>query len=494
MSEASPTPSVGARRTGENSGTQSLSGHIGVVELIFSVLAFAAPMLVVASFMAIVISVGGVGAPLVFGVTTLVLLLFCVGYVKMTNYLPNPGAFYAYITAGLGKRAGLGASSLAVFGYSLFALGSGSFFGVLTNNFVVETLGGPELPWWIYSIACFVVTGTLGYLEIGLSVKLLSAVLALEVVMVTIFNIAVTKDGGPEGRSLAPLDPGSLDISGLGLAVVFASVCFLGFEATAVFREETKNPERTVPRAAYLSVLLIGGFYIFSAWAMITAYGTENILGAIDADFAAVFPDAMATYVGAWGRDVVLALAVGSCFACMLAVQNILSRYCFHLGADRILPAKLGRVHPRHGSPYVSSVVVAASIITMFAVFAVTSADPGIMYALLSGTGGVVIMLLMFLTSLAVVVFFVRRRGEITSPKDQWTARIAPGISAAGIGIVIYLSLKHFDVVTGGSDVVATALQVLIFAVFAAGWLYATWLRSNRPDVFVTIGRNKPPA
>ncbi|ORV30251.1 hypothetical protein AWB99_14200 [Mycolicibacterium confluentis] len=457
-------------------------------------LAFAAPMLVVASFMAVVITFGGVGAPLIFLITTVVLLLFCVGYVKMTNYLPNPGAFYAYITAGLGKRVGLGASFLAVFGYSLFALGSGSFFGVITNSFVVETLGGPELPWWIYSIACFVVTGTLGYLRIGLSVKLLSAVLALEVLLVMVFNLAVTKTGGPEGRSLAPFDPGSLNMSGLALGVVFASVCFLGFEATAVFCEETKDPERTVPRAAYLSVLLIGGFYILSAWAMITAYGTQNILGAIDEDFAAVFPNAMETYVGVWGRDAVLLLTVGSCFACMLAVQNIMSRYCFHLGADRILPAGLGRVHPRFGSPYVSSVIVAAAVITMFVVFAVTGADPAILYGLLSGTGGVVIMILMFLTSLAVVAFFQRRSSEINSPRAQWSARIAPTISAIGLGIVIYLSLKHFDMVTGGSAVIAALLQVLIVAVFVVGWLFATWLRGNRPEVFATIGRNKPPA
>ena len=47
----------------------------------------------------------------------------------------------------------------------------------------------------------------------------------------------------------------------LGIAVLFALTGFIGFEATAVFRDEARDPERTIPRATYAAVLIIGAFY-----------------------------------------------------------------------------------------------------------------------------------------------------------------------------------------------------------------------------------------
>ena len=44
---------------------------------------------------------------------------------------------------------------------------------------------------------------------------------------------------------------------------------FMGFEATTIYSEEAKDPSRTVPRATYLSVLIIGVFYAISTWCMV---------------------------------------------------------------------------------------------------------------------------------------------------------------------------------------------------------------------------------
>jgi amino acid transporter len=62
----------------------------------------------------------------------------------------------------------------------------------------------------------------------------------------------------------------------LGTAIMFAIASFIGFEATAVFRDEARDPERTIPRATYLALILIGVFYTLSSWAVVSAWGTRR--------------------------------------------------------------------------------------------------------------------------------------------------------------------------------------------------------------------------
>jgi amino acid permease len=58
-----------------------------------------------------------------------------------------------------------------------------------------------------------------------------------------------------------------------GIEMTIAVHPFSGFEATAIYRAENSDPDRTISRATILVVLFIGFFYGFSSWALITALG-----------------------------------------------------------------------------------------------------------------------------------------------------------------------------------------------------------------------------
>ncbi len=64
----------------------------------------------------------------------MILLAFAAGLATMSKFVPNPGAFYAYVTSGLGKHAGLGGAFLAIFAYWLIATATYAFFGSATNG------------------------------------------------------------------------------------------------------------------------------------------------------------------------------------------------------------------------------------------------------------------------------------------------------------------------------------------------------------------------
>ncbi|MFI1565434.1 APC family permease [Streptomyces sp. NPDC020490] len=464
-----------------------LRGRIGVLELTLTVLAFSAPMVVVTGPTPFVIIFGGAGAPLAFVLAMAVLLLFAVGYTAMTRYLPNPGAFYAYITAGLGKITGLGSSFLALFAYLAFAVSTYAFFAVVANALVSLVLGGPDLPWYVYALAGVAATGILGYFRIDLSAKVLSAVMACEVLLVGAFDAAVLWDGGARGTSLTPFTWHALGSGSVGLAVLFAVMCFVGFEATAVFREETKDPERTVPRATYLSVTAIGVFYVVSAWCLILAYGTESAQKVAESNFAGMFSSAAGTFLGTWAGDAVTVLVVTSAFAALLAGQNILARYCHSLGVDRVLPMRLGKVHPRHGSPHISSLTVSAVILVAVSVLAFTTSDVAATFSQLAGAAAFAVVALMFLTTVSVVFFF--RRNRDVADVSVWHTVVAPVLSGLGLGAILWLCLTNFTTMTGGSAASSIVYQVLMGAVFLSGMALALLYRSRRRDVYARIGR-----
>ena len=172
----------------------------------------------------------------------------------------------------------------------------------------------------------------------------------------------------------------------------------------------------------------------------------------------------------------------------MLSVQNILARYVFSLGQDRVLPKSLGKVHPTHGSPYVSSLLITA--VSAIGIVLSVGAEPIALYTKIAGIGGFGLMLLIFLTGLAVVVFF-RRHPHHAADATVWHTIIAPILGSVGMGAVLYLSLTNFKLVTGGSTAEAVILQVILWSIFVAGLIAALVFRSTRPDTYARIGRQK---
>lgn len=78
-----------------------------------------------------------------------------------------------------------------------------------------------------------------------MSAKILSVAMVLEVAIVMVFNVAVVlRGGGATGYSAAPINPANLSHGDFGIALLFAIMIFLGFEATALFRDEVRTPIR----------------------------------------------------------------------------------------------------------------------------------------------------------------------------------------------------------------------------------------------------------
>lgn len=471
---------------GSDSTQPRLRGRMGVVEIALTVLAFAAPLTTAWGYLPFVIIFAGLGAPLAFLVAMVLLLVFSVGYVKMSRSIPNPGAFYAFVSVGINRPMGLASSFLATVAYLLIVSGVTAFFGIVSSALIAD-LGGVEIPWWVLTLLLIVIVGVFGYVGIEVSAKTLSFVLVIEVLLVAAFDAVVLAKGGPDGRTLEPFTLGAFTSGNMALGVMFAIVMFMGFEATAIFREEARDPDKTIPRATYLSVAFIGLFNALTVWILIMATGLGDAVGLAETDPASMFPTAFGAYLGTVMQDIATVLVLTSVFASALATHNIFSRYTYNLGVDGALPAALGEVHKTQASPYRASMAASAATVVVIATVALFGLDPGVFYGRAAGVGSLCIMFLMLFTMVAVVLHFRRNKPE--SEPSRWSTLIAPILAGSGLSVVIALALFNANAFMGSTTSLSIVFIAGIAALFVLGLIVARRIKSSRPEVYARLGR-----
>lgn len=485
------SPSLECDATATNQ--PSLKGDMGVASVFFSVVAWAAPLLVVVGLIPSMIGFSGQGVVVSFAMTTIILLLFSVGYTTITRYVERPGAFYTYIVAGLGRPAGLGGALVATFSYLIMLLSTWVAFGVFGHQLVVDTFHGPNVPWWALAAMAIVVIGVLSSWSVEMSAKVLTFALLLEIVVVVIFEAYVFGSGGPDGISLTPFTWKGASEASFGLGLLFAVLCFIGFESSALYREETRNPEVTIPRATYLAVISIGLFYIVAAWAVVTALGADGVTGAKTADVTYMFSQLATRYVGKLLSDVTNFLMVTSTFACLLSLHNGVTRYAYSLGRDGVFPHHFGRAHARFHSPYFASTFISAmSLVATVVIAAATGfesagTDAYTIYIRVNGIGTLGVLFLMCFVSIAILAFF-RKHREIRSGR-LWSTFVAPGLALIGLIAIFVLAVLNVSTLVGASVGVSVLLAAVLPLVFAAGVAYALWLRAVRRHIYQRIGR-----
>lgn len=474
-------------RTGQvPTTTDSLATRrLGVWAIVFFVVSAAAPLTVVASAAPTAFRIGGIGAPGAMLACGVVLILFAIGFTAMSRYVRNTGAFYVYGARGLGKPAGLGIALVTILSYGFLCVCFYGFIGFFAQMTFAD-LFSVDLPWWLYSAIALVIVAFLGYRQIDVGAKVLGVLLTAEVLILLVLAVAVLVKGGPEPLSAAPLAPGNvLFAAGSGALFVFGFGAYLGFEGTAIYTEEAKNPKRTVPLATYIAVAFLAIFYAFTFWVLTAAFGVDGVLNLAAGDtFQDMVFDAAGSFAGQWAAIVMRVLIVTSFFACLLAFHNACSRYLFSMGREGLLPRALGRTHATTQAPHRASLVL--SIVSLLAIVAciVFAVDPFLGFALPTysiGTAGLVFA--QAVAAVSVVAFFIRdRRGH-----SVWRVIVAPALGALGLITGFILIALNFDLVTGVEGWVNWALLAPTPILFIVGIVWALILKRRNPRHYAEL-------
>jgi len=472
---------------------RTLTGSLGVTAIVFMVVAAASPLTVVGGAAPLGILLGnGVGFPAMYAISAVVLLLFSVGLATMAKHVPKPGAFFTFVGYGLGRPMGLATAYLALLTYTTIQVSVYGYMGYILEV-TIAGLGGPDLPWYLYALAVIGLVGILGYRHIELSSKVLGVLLVGEILIVLALVIAVVASGGPEGLSLAPFEPANIVSGAPGVGLMFAIAAFIGFEATAIFRDEAKNPSRTIPIATYVAVIGIGVFYTLASWGLVMAWGPSGVVDAAAADPGAMVIITTLNYLGPIGEVVINVLLITSMFACVLSFHNVITRYQHSMSTAGVLPRRLGDVHHRHLSPHTSSLVQTVTAAVLIVAFAVLGLDPVLqVFTWFAGVATLAIAILMAITSVAVIVYFTRRKRGVAS---IWHTVIAPVLGLLGlIGSAVIIT-AYFPVLVGDVDAAGVpvfgALSLALIAVILLtpvfGYVQALVLRTRDPKAYERI-------
>ena len=233
----------------------------------------------------------------------------------------------------ISRCSGYNAATIGIFGaLAYFASQTSASFGV-------------HVSWQVWALIAYAIVAVLAYFEVTLSAKVLGLALAAEVLALLVFDFAVLARNGFHGFSLDVFKPSVVFAGGFGLSLMLAFGSFVGFEATALYGEETRNPRRSVPRATYISLALITVFYLFTSWAAISSYGVHHAQAAAAANPPMFIFAANAKYVGGFTTNAMQILVVTSLFAAFLAFHCNTARYHLALSRDGLLPRAI-EPHP----------------------------------------------------------------------------------------------------------------------------------------------------
>ena len=476
--------------TKEKKGEGLKKGKLGVAGIAFFVVAASAPMAGMTGTVPVASVLGnGTAVPGAFVAVGLILMLFSVGFTAMSHKVTNAGAFFAYVGKGLGTNWGVGSAFVSILAYITVQLAVYGFFGAIASAFF-DPLLGTGLGWLGWCVIAWAAVTGLSLMSVDVGAKFLGVLTSLELLSLLVTGVAVLAKGGPEPINFAAsFDPNLIFAGGFagtaGIALSFAFASFIGFESTAIYGEEAKDPKNTVRRATYLAVGVIAGLFTLVSFAMVTGLGASTYIDETLAlseglvNPAAVLFSLASSAVGPWLASVMNVLLITSMFAGLLAFQNAASRYFFAMSRGGVLPKALASVNGR-GAPQGGVVVTSVIALIVMVWFFVAGLDPVLNLFYWTSTVAVLaITLVEILVSIAVIAFFRKNGGA-----NLWQSVIAPALATLGMSLAMYLIIARFNLLAGTvADGVDPTLPESAFALSPLGWFLV-----SLPFIFFAAG------
>ncbi|ARU94412.1 APC family permease [Tatumella citrea] len=449
----------------EHSGLRK--NTLGLFSLVFFVVAAASPLTgVVGGLPVAIISGNGAGIPVFYIFSCIILMLFSVGFIAMSRHVKNSGAFYTYIATGIGKDWGASASVLALMAYISIQIAIVAMLGYFTAAFIQQHTGA-DIPWWLLSMLFILVVWMLSVKRVEIGGKILGVLMLAEVGIVLLTDIALlVKKNAP--YSFQSFEPSVFLHGNLGIAFIFTIASFIGFESTAIYAEECKDPEKTVPHATLCALLLITGFFCFTSWALIQAYGFSQIVAIAAKDPGNFVFNITRQYVGEWAVETMSVLLITSLFAATLAFHNNISRYIFNISRDGLIWKELCKTHPSNGTPHNASHLHSAIMLLLLAGIGGVGLDPMVhIFAVGSALATLCILVLQLGVCVAVMMFFRQRK----SSHQAFTVFWAPVLSFICMAITIILVINNLQTLSGSDSEVITLIPWFILACVVAAYL-----------------------
>ena len=375
-------------------------------DLIVYGLLFIGPLAPVGIFGVLDARTGGAVA-LVYLLATIAMAFTAWSYAAMSAAVPHAGSVFAYVTEGVGPRAGFLAGWLAMLDYLLIPSVAYLFSGLALHALV------PAVPAWAFTIAAFAITTALNLAGVGVAARAGLVVLAAEILVLAVFvaaALAVLAVHGPARSWSAPFTgTTAIHARAIAGAVSVAVLSYLGFDAIASFAEEASGDPRDIGAAILFCLAAAGLLFVAQSYlAGVLSPIDPAALAARPAAQGTAFYDLTRAAIAPWLADALaITKAIGPAFAAM-AGQAAAARLLFGMARDGRLPRALARVDPSRGVPR-AALLTAAALTLVVSVWAARRDDGLDVLVSIVDVGALAAFTLLHAS--VVGYFAVRRRG-----------------------------------------------------------------------------------
>jgi amino acid transporter/nucleotide-binding universal stress UspA family protein len=340
----------------------------------------------------------GVAGPallLVFLLNGVVALLTAAAYAELGGAIHGAGGGYLWIKRSLPDPAGFLAGWMDWFAHavacSLYALGFGAYFKEVLDLVGVPEIALPFAPTqiWIAVAACalFSYVNFKGAAETG---KAGNVVTIGKVAIILAFIVAgmwVMFARGDWQESFTPFF--SNGWGGVFAAMGLTFIAFEGYEIIAQTSEEVEDPRRNVPRAVFLSLLIVVPIYLLVAFVALGAVippAGMSVTEYLGAEKEIALVSAAEQFV-AGGAFVVLFGGLLSTLSALNATIYSSSRVAFAMARDASLPKAVAKVHAVRSTPHIAILFSTVLIVGMAVVLPIedVAAAASVMFLLLFG-------------------------------------------------------------------------------------------------------------
>ena len=265
------------------------------------------------------------------------------------------GTVYEFIAHSLGKRAAaFCAGTYHIAAIALAGPGIAIIGGLWARSFFDNHMG-LDLAWWVWALIIAALMFGANVMGVQISVKAQLVLIVLSIVPFLVLAVKVISDGGPGGNSLKSFNPGNVAEGGsVFKGLLFAILMFIGFELAAALGEESKDPQKSIPKAVVATILIVGAFYLITQYTL--AIGDPAAGG----DFSALADIYLNRFFAVWIDLAILLdiLAVG------IGFQLAAARGLFTLSRDGLLPKPLAKLNARSLPAMASFVILIITVIT----------------------------------------------------------------------------------------------------------------------------------
>jgi amino acid transporter len=451
-------------------GAQLRRNSLGLPELVFHGITHIAPATSVVLTFPIIAAKAGPAMPISFLLTTIVCLFIANTVAEFSRHMPSSGGYYSFATRGLGSRAGF----IATWSYLIYDIlgpaASSGFLGVLLSD-TFHSGFGLQVPWWLISVATFVVIWFFTYYGVRLSMRTTALLGGAEILIMLCLAITFLIHPGPGSTYTAPLRPALSPhgYEGILAGMVFSVLALSGFEAPAPLAQEARRAGKFVAWAVTLSLLAIGVFYVFVSYATAIGWGTGN-MASFASDTNPYYELGHKLWGVAWWF-VVLAIA-NSAVGAGLACTNAASRVMYTMGQTGTLPAACGRIHPVYLTPtFAIAVLQICGLVPVLLVGLLLR--PSDIFDFL-GTIATLAAIVLYAMANVALTAYVRR--ELPQHFSIWRHAVVPWIGTLALVPVFFVTV--YPVPAWPANITPYCFVTLLLV----GVGYMQWLSSRDPE------------